>query len=211
MGFSFDYDGYHYEYALSGATNTQIIATVTKITYEEETAELIGSFMEGRARAILQHQPDAERRLDRLNGSASPAGNVSAFGLTIANSGLPFDAMFGPDGGRFAYSLQRSRAAQGDPSVSVSPAGMASALGARPYASSTEPLAYDGSADMRRKRLGSGGNGSGESAGDEEAGYGYPAGQPVEDRFAGDGPAQSRYDIWVEGVASATTAARTTS
>ncbi len=75
---------------------------------EKETAEAIGKAVENQARAILQHQPKFDRRIDRLNNRRAGGGDVALFGLTVANDVSPVDISADQNGGRFATSLNRT-------------------------------------------------------------------------------------------------------
>ncbi len=97
----------------------------------KQAQQLISNVVQSNARMILQNQPNFTRRLDRLEGRAGRTGSLSAFGLNVTNSGLPFDAKIGREGGSFSFSLNRARQKQGLTAVGLNPLSAASSLGIR--------------------------------------------------------------------------------
>jgi len=96
--------------AINLAANELITCTIVTVDSLTETSRLVGAFIGARAQLILQNMPDADRRIDRLNGRAASPGGVSAFGLNVGRGDLPFDLSFGQDRANFSFSLAGMRA-----------------------------------------------------------------------------------------------------
>jgi hypothetical protein len=86
-----------------------ITCTINVNSSLERTAGLIGGLMDVRARVILDNVPDITRRLERLSGDYTSNGGVSAFGMSLSGSAIPFGLMLSDEGGTFSYSLRRSK------------------------------------------------------------------------------------------------------
>ncbi|MEP3957503.1 MAG: PKD domain-containing protein [Parasphingorhabdus sp.] len=102
--------------AIALSPNENLVCTFTSTNTREAATVAINNFLTGRNALILSHQPNLQRRLDRLQGQAGAAGSATAFGLPVPGSGrLPFSAAVGNDQSRFASSLAMAGAAMGDP------------------------------------------------------------------------------------------------
>ncbi len=89
---------------------------------KKETRKLINNVVSNNARMVLQNKPRLARRLNRFKAGRMPGtGHLSAYGVSIANSGLPFDARLNRDSGSFSFSLTQARQNQGKAKISVDP------------------------------------------------------------------------------------------
>ena len=180
-----------------------------------ETVALIGAMQELRSRLILQHGPNAQRRLNRLKGIYANNGGVSGFGLAYRNDNLPVALTVGKDSGSFAYSLRNYRAEGRKQGLSGNVGSVATGLLGAPEANghvsgNTQALAYSGSLSAAEKQsLGMDGSLTPASAfapsgskRDSAAGGIAPLamfGDGDADADGGVDPMSQRYDIWAEG------------
>ncbi len=174
-------------------------ATVTVLGAVDAATGLIGAMQELRAKLILQHGPDAQRRLNRLKGIYSNNGGVSGFGLAYRNETLPFAVTLGRDNAAFAYSLRNSRAEAAKQGMSGTVGSVATSLLGAPedYRSAsangsnpggTQALAYSGALSASEKR---------ELGVDADVAPLAMFGE--DDDTAAADPMDQRYDIWAEG------------
>lgn len=99
------------------------------VNSKKETKELINTIISNNARMVLQNKPRLARRLNRFKAGRMPGtGTVSAYGVSIANSGLPFDARLNRDSGSFSFSLNQARQSQGKAKISVDPFAIVGAV-----------------------------------------------------------------------------------
>lgn len=176
-----------------GNANTAAAQVVIEFGSQADTVALIGAMLELRSKLILEHGPDAGRRIDRLNGTYSNTGGVGGFGLAYRNDALPFAVMLGRDSASFAYSLRNARAAGGQQGLSGSVGSVATNLFGAPAdyrePAETATLAYSGPPAK-------------DAADAADAADGV---SPLallgkdEDDIAPANQAAQRYDIWAEG------------
>ena len=102
--------------ALELSAGEDLVCTFTSANAREAAAVAIYSFLTGRNALILSHQPDLQRRLDRLAGDDMPgAGSASAYGMAVPGSGeLPLNATLSRDSARIGTSLAMAESALGD-------------------------------------------------------------------------------------------------
>nr|WP_255551867.1 PKD domain-containing protein [Erythrobacter crassostrea] len=78
--------------AIELSPSEDLVCTFTSVNSREAASAAIADFLTGRNALIMSHQPDLQRRLDRLDGQSAPGGSASAFGVPVPGSGaLPFD------------------------------------------------------------------------------------------------------------------------
>ncbi|MEM6475372.1 MAG: autotransporter domain-containing protein [Pseudomonadota bacterium] len=78
--------------ALELSPGEDLVCTFTTTNSRGAAQEAIADFLTGRNALILAHQPDLQRRLDRLDGNRAQGGSAVAFGLPVPGSGsLPFE------------------------------------------------------------------------------------------------------------------------
>ena len=89
------------------AVNEHIICTYETIESRGHTSQMIADYLGARNTLLLAHQPDRERRLNKLKGDqgAVSTGHLSVFGLAL-NLPLPFNATISKDAFNFKASLQ---------------------------------------------------------------------------------------------------------
>lgn len=125
--------------ALQLSPGEDLVCTFSMSNSREAASVAIGNFLTGRNALILAHQPDLQRRLDRLEGTAASGGSASIDGLPVPGSGkLPFNF----------------NAANGNARLSASMAGVENALGLAPDPSS-QPFDLWVEAYFSKARLGS--------------------------------------------------------
>lgn len=123
--------------ALALAPGEDLVCTFTSTNSRGAAQSAIADFLTGRNALIMSHQPDLQRRLDRLTGVPTQGGNATAYGVPIPGSGsLPF-----------ALSLSSGRA-----SASTSLAQISSSLD--PQSRSEQPFDIWGEAYFSRAQLG---------------------------------------------------------
>ncbi len=124
--------------ALELSPGEDLVCTFTSTNSRGAAQAAIADFLTGRNALIMSHQPDLQRRLDRLTGIPAQGGNATAYGVPVPGSGsLPF-----------ALSL-----ASGQASASTSLAQINSAID--PQDRSNRPFDIWGEAFVSRAQLGS--------------------------------------------------------
>lgn len=77
--------------ALELSPGEDLVCTFTSTNSRGAAQAAIADFLTGRNALIMSHQPDLQRRLDRLTGTPAQGGNATAFGVPIPGSAsLPF-------------------------------------------------------------------------------------------------------------------------
>ena len=100
--------------ALELSPNEDLVCTFSMANSREAATAAIGNFLTGRNALILAHQPDLQRRIDRLEGISASGGSATAYGLPVPGSGkLPFNATFASGSKRVSTSLAMARSATG--------------------------------------------------------------------------------------------------
>ncbi len=181
---SFDFDGP----GPGGLPSASVVA--------ERIQEVVGTVMQSNARVTLQHQPKIARRIDRLEGRTSNSGLISAFGSSIANSGLPFSASVSRDTSTFSYSLLRSRKPQGAAQFTFNPLGRAGHLPV-PLVRNTNQNLSTNDQDTASPQTGAT-NGVLAFSADSTLNLGDQGMQVTHSSDASPNIAQP-YDVWVEG------------
>ncbi len=106
--------------ALELAAGEDLVCTFTAANTREAAVAAIYNFLTARNALILSHQPDLQRRLDRLAGNPAGSGSVSAFGVTVPGSQhLPVNASLTRDAARFETSLAMAMGPGGNGSERV--------------------------------------------------------------------------------------------
>lgn len=102
--------------AINLSPNEDLVCTFSMANSREAASAAISNFLTGRNALILAHQPDLQRRLDRLNGNPASAGSANAYGLPVPGSGnLPFNLNLAGGNSRFATSMATIGSATGEP------------------------------------------------------------------------------------------------
>lgn len=87
-----------------------LICTFTSAHTRDAAMVAIRNFLTGRNGLILANQPDAQRRVSRLESQTPRSGEVSIAGFGVPGSGtLPMNASLGQTSGRFSTSLAQVR------------------------------------------------------------------------------------------------------
>ena len=90
------------------AAGEHVTCTFTTVNSRAAALEAIHTFLTGRNALILAHQPDLQRRLDRLtgNGTTGGSGMVNAHGVPLPGSEhLPLQATLTREGAQLSSSL----------------------------------------------------------------------------------------------------------
>lgn len=92
--------------ALQLSPGEDLVCTFRMANSREAASIAIGNFLTGRNALILAHQPDLQRRLDRLENITAGAGSASIHGVPVPGSGkLPFKLNTSAGTTRFSASL----------------------------------------------------------------------------------------------------------
>jgi hypothetical protein len=98
--------------SLALSAGEDLICTFTSVNSRAAATQAIATMLTTRNDLLLTHQPDSQRRIDRLNGTANANGSVNAYGIAIpGGAGLP---------ARLSYNGREARAAS---SLSMMEAG----------------------------------------------------------------------------------------
>ncbi|MEQ1495084.1 MAG: PKD domain-containing protein [Novosphingobium sp.] len=98
--------------AIELAPGENLVCTFTSTNSRDAALTSISNFLTARNAAMLAHQPDLQRRLDRLNGTGSSGGNATAYGLPVPGSGrLPLSLNLAAGTVHVTSSLGMARAA----------------------------------------------------------------------------------------------------
>ena len=88
-----------------------LTCTFTSANTRSAALRLISEFMSGRAGLILANQPDAGRRIARLEGTPPAGGSASIAGFRVPGSSyVPAEISLGQSGGRLSTSLAQLNA-----------------------------------------------------------------------------------------------------
>ena len=95
---------------LSLSPGEDLVCTFTSVNSRAAASQAIAQMLSTRNDLVLAHQPDSQRRLDRLNGKAGASGSASAFGFGIPGaSRVPLLFSLNAQEGRAATSLSMAR------------------------------------------------------------------------------------------------------
>ncbi|ANU08707.1 Chitinase A precursor [Paraurantiacibacter namhicola] len=75
--------------AIELSANEDLVCTFSAVNSRETASAAIYNFLTGRNALILSHQPDLQRRLDRLSGTAGAragSGSITAYGVPVPGS-----------------------------------------------------------------------------------------------------------------------------
>lgn len=90
--------------ALSPGEN--LVCTFTSVNTRDAASKAIAEFLTTRNELVLAHQPESQRRIDRLNGGGGQAGATNAFGFAVPGASLlPAVLSFNGQEGRVISSL----------------------------------------------------------------------------------------------------------
>lgn len=99
---------------LSLSPGEDLVCTFTSANTGGAATEAIASFLTTRNELILAHQPDSQRRFDRLNGAQPQGGSANAFGFSVPGASvLPMSFAFNGAQASASTSLLRARGANG--------------------------------------------------------------------------------------------------
>ena len=88
-----------------------LTCTFTSANTRDAALRQISEFISGRAGLILSNQPDAQRRIGRLEGGAPASGSTSVAGFRVPGSSyVPAQISLGQSGGRLSTSLAQLNA-----------------------------------------------------------------------------------------------------
>lgn len=102
---------------LAVSPNENLVCTFTTANTREAATASINGFLTARNALLLAHQPDLQRRLDRLRGQTASSGSANAYGVSIPGAEkLPFNATVGNGFARASASLAGATSALGSDS-----------------------------------------------------------------------------------------------
>lgn len=102
---------------LAVSPNENLVCTFTTANTREAAVLSINAFLTGRNALLLAHQPDLQRRLDRLTGTQSSGGSASAYGLSVPGAErLPVNLTLSKGQAQASTSLSAARSSLGDKS-----------------------------------------------------------------------------------------------
>jgi chitinase len=128
--------------ALVLSPNEELVCTYTSADTRTAAQTAITDFLGVRGAALLSHQPDLQRRLDRLEGRTPVGGQVTVGGFAVPGmSGLPVSLALADGQARFATSLSALRAT---PSEGGSVTGPDIDVWAEGYFSSLDYAGHEG-------------------------------------------------------------------
>ena len=108
--------------ALELSPGEELVCTFTSTNSRGAAQAAITNFLTGRNALILSHQPDLQRRLDRLDGAQAGGGSATAFGVSIPGSGkLPFALSLADGQASASTSLSQLRSVVSGPDRSIKP------------------------------------------------------------------------------------------
>jgi hypothetical protein len=128
--------------ALVLSPNEELVCTYTSADTRTAAQTAITDFLGVRGAALLSHQPDLQRRLDRLEGRTPVGGQVTVGGFAVPGmSGLPVSLALADGQARFSTSLSALRAT---PSEGGSVTGPDIDVWAEGYFSSLDYAGHEG-------------------------------------------------------------------
>lgn len=96
--------------AVALSPNEDLVCTFTSADTRSAASAAINSFLTARNAALLTHQPDLQRRLDRLRGNVGAGGGVVAWQVPVPMSNrLPVSLNITDGGMQASTSLERTR------------------------------------------------------------------------------------------------------
>jgi hypothetical protein len=187
---------------LTVVSGGQITCSVTTLNSRDVATGMIGEFLQNRSALILENGPDVQRRLERLTGSYTNDGGVSALGFGIESAQLPFNLTLSDSDAKFSYSLRRSQAAGGPDRLIAGPVG-AFDKSDRPDRGETANVLDERFGGRPGEIPGAPATGGPFSTGSAATGSASMASAPAAFGYGGGSaqvdPMQNRFDIWVEG------------
>lgn len=128
----------------AGNVHTQSFTiTITPFDSLTTTRKYIGELLDTRSRSILQHQPDLERRINRLKNKPTHGNGIDGLGLSLKNTQLPFSAHLSKTSFNLHASLSQARVAHTPSSLKGNPIQILGAFGFRPEVHNDAPDAHD--------------------------------------------------------------------
>lgn len=96
--------------AVALSPNEDLVCTFTSADTRSAASSAINNFLTARNAALLTHQPDLQRRLDRLRGNVGAGGGVVAWQVPVPMSNrLPVSLNVNDSGMQASTSLERTR------------------------------------------------------------------------------------------------------
>lgn len=95
---------------LALAPGENLVCTFTSVNSRAAASQSIAKMLSTRNELVLAHQPDSQRRIDRLNDNGGAGGSASVFGFGVPGASfLPLQMSFDGQQGRVASSLSMAR------------------------------------------------------------------------------------------------------
>ena len=128
----------------AGNVHTQsFTVTITPFDSLTNTRKYIGELLDTRSRSILQHQPDLERRINRLKNKPTHGNGIDELGLSLKSTKLPFAAHLSKTSFNLHASLSQAHVAHDPSSFKGNPIQILGAFGVSPEVHNDAPHIND--------------------------------------------------------------------
>ena len=128
----------------AGNVHTQsFTVTITPFDSLTNTRKYIGELLDTRSRSILQHQPDLERRINRLKNKPTHGNGIDGLGLSLKSTKLPFAAHLSKTSFNLHASLSQAHVAHVPSSFKGNPIQILGAFGVSPEVHNDAPHIND--------------------------------------------------------------------
>jgi len=128
----------------AGNVHTQsFTVTITPFDSLTNTRKYIGELLDTRSRSILQHQPDLERRINRLKNKPTHGNGIDGLGLSLKSTKLPFAAHLSKTSFNLHASLSQAHVAHDPSSFKGNPIHILGAFGVSPEVHNDAPHIND--------------------------------------------------------------------
>ena len=128
----------------AGNVHTQsFTVTITPFDSLTNTRKYIGELLDTRSRSILQHQPDLERRINRLKNKPTHGNGIDGLGLSLKSTKLPFAAHLSKTSFNLHASLSQAHVAHDPSSFKGNPIQILGAFGVSPEVHNDAPHIND--------------------------------------------------------------------
>jgi hypothetical protein len=128
----------------AGNVHTQsFTVTITPFDSLTTTGKYIGELLDTRSRSILQHQPNLERRINRLKNKPTHGNGIDGLGFSLKNTKLPFSAHLSKTSFNVHASLSQARVAHAPSSFTGNVIQTLNAFGVSPEVHNDAPHIND--------------------------------------------------------------------
>ena len=125
------------------SSGTNVTCTITTLDSLNTTGKYIGELLDTRSRSILQHQPNLERRINRLKNKPTHGNGIDGLGFSLKNTKLPFSAHLSKTSFNVHASLSQARVADAPSSFTGNVIQTLNAFGVSPEVHNDAPHIND--------------------------------------------------------------------